>query len=148
MKAQIDDEDFELVYKHNWRIATTNSGQEVRSSTRPYVYLARYIIESYKGKLPKYILTDHVDRNIFNCQKYNIRLASHSENAINSSKRIDNTSGYKGVSITANGKYRAYIQVNKKWLSLGTHDSIIDAAKAYNTAARKYFGSFARLNSV
>jgi hypothetical protein len=40
----------------------------------------------------------------------------------------------------------ARITVNKKRMSLGSFKSEIDAAKAYDEAALKYYGNYAKLN--
>lgn len=58
------------------------------------------------------------------------------------------TSQYLGVSLSKRGKKRWYacITLGGKTVSLGRHECEIDAAKAYDTAARTHYGDFARLN--
>jgi hypothetical protein len=60
----------------------------------------------------------------------------------------NNTSGYKGVVIIKNAKkpYRAQVRVNSKMMYLGFYVTAEEAAKAYDRAAIKYYGDFARLN--
>ena len=57
-------------------------------------------------------------------------------------------SKYKGVKQPRNYKkqWEAHIKVNKKSIDLGYFNSEIEAAKAYDSAAMKYFGKFAKLN--
>ena len=89
---------------------------------------------------------DHKDENKLNNQRYNLRLATHSQNMINKKIRKDNTSGYKGVHITS-GKYiLAHIRTGGKQIHLGSFIDIVSAAHAYDDAAKKYYGEFARLN--
>ena len=38
--------------------------------------------------------------------------------------------------------------VNGKKISLGTHNDVKDAARAYNHAAQEHHGEFARLNII
>ena len=44
------------------------------------------------------------------------------------------------------GRYAARICHNKKYLHLGSHDTAIAAAVAYNEAAKVLQGEFAKLN--
>ena len=92
---------------------------------------------------------DHKDKNPLNCQRDNLRVASISQNGMNSKIRSDNTSGYKGVSFhIQTTKWRACIQVNSKQISLGLYETIKEAAVAYNIAAIKYHKEFAVLNEL
>ena len=54
-------------------------------------------------------------------------------------------SEFKGVHRN-NGKWRAAIRVNNKRLHLGYFTDEVLAAKAYDEAAKKYFGDLVRLN--
>lgn len=88
---------------------------------------------------------DHKDGDGLNNKFNNLRLASDTQNAQNTKKRSDNTSGFKGVSWHNKlGQWRAVIVVNKKQIHLGTFWDIQDAVAAYKKAAKHYFGEFAR----
>lgn len=57
------------------------------------------------------------------------------------------TSLYRGVHYdTKKRKWVAGIQIREKKMHLGSFNNEWEAARAYNTAAKKYFGSGARLN--
>ena len=62
----------------------------------------------------------------------------------------NNTSGYKGVFKNVNKKFpwKACINVNCEKIYLGQFRTKEDAAKAYNEAAIKLHGFFARLNEI
>lgn len=63
------------------------------------------------------------------------------------SSRRPKLSAYRGVSWAEDkSRWRAYIQVNSKFVWLGYHASEHDAASAYNEAAVKYHGDKAKLN--
>ena len=58
-------------------------------------------------------------------------------------------SGYSGVIFNKKNKnWNAYISIRKKKIYLGVFNNSVDAAKAYNKAALKYHGEFARLNKI
>lgn len=88
---------------------------------------------------------DHRDRNGLNNQKLNLRFCTTSQNIANSVGR--SASGFKGVYRFRNG-WTSHITVNYKTLYLGVFDTVLEGAKAYNEAALKYFGEFARLNQL
>lgn len=88
---------------------------------------------------------DHADNDRSNNAIANLRLASRKENCFNQGKRRHNTSGYKGVSWHAGiGKWRARIAVENGRRHLGFFASVEDAAKAYELAALKFHGEFAK----
>lgn len=77
----------------------------------------------------------------------NLRESTRSQNMGNAGVRVTNTSGFKGVWWDrARGKWSAEITVKYKKYSLGRFLSATDAARAYDEAALKHFGEFARLN--
>jgi hypothetical protein len=114
------------------------------------IYLHRLIMERILERpLVKGEKADHVNRNGLDCTRKNLRLATHTQNKQNESLHRDSKSGYKGVSWHTNKrKWRATITVNKRPMSLGYYTEVRDAARAYNKAAREYFGEFAVLNEV
>jgi hypothetical protein len=93
---------------------------------------------------------DHIDGNTFdNRRSSNLRLCTHHQNLINKKIQKNNITGFKGVVYREkNKKYSAQIQCNNKSIHLGMFSNPIDAALAYNAAALKYHGEFARLNEL
>lgn len=95
------------------------------------------------------LMIDHINRNTLDNRKCNLRYATYSQNSINRKLQKNNTSGYRGVHwFKITKKWKAKITCNKKRIYLGYYKSKIEAAKAYNKAAKKYFGEFAVLNNV
>lgn len=89
-------------------------------------------------------LVDHIhDDRKWDNRKNNLRVATKSENAINSPPRKKNISGCTGVTKTRSGTWRARIQVDGKEKMLGTFKNIDDAIKARKDAEKIYYGEFA-----
>jgi len=83
-----------------------------------------------------------------NC-KSNLREATLTQNQGNRSVSIFSKTGYKGVSWhKVSKKFRARLSTKGGEIYLGLFESPEDAALAYNEAAIKYFGQFAKLNKV
>lgn len=97
-----------------------------------------------KGRWP--LVVDHIDGDKTNNRWENLRECSGSTlNNANMRRPSRNTSGIKGVSwSSANGKWYASIMRNGRSYNLGYHDRIEDAAAAYQEAAGRLFGEFAR----
>lgn len=90
---------------------------------------------------------DHMDRNVSNNRRSNLRVATELQNRSNKSRYSNNWSGFKGVHLVkATGKYQARIQVGGKRISLGCFTTPLEAGRAYDQAAKQYHGEFASLN--
>lgn len=89
---------------------------------------------------------DHVDGDKLNNRRKNLRICTHLENMKNTRLKKSNTTGLKGVSKTASGRWRARITVNSKEIRLGVFDTKELAAAAYDAAALKFHGNFASTN--
>ena len=77
-----------------------------------------------------------------------MRAATRRQNGCNRHKYSDKTSSqYKGVCWhKRHKKWQASIGVERKMMSLGCFTDEVEAAKAYDAAAKKYHGEFACLN--
>ncbi|MFH1369694.1 MAG: AP2 domain-containing protein [Planctomycetota bacterium] len=96
---------------------------------------------------PKGLLVDHKNNDGLDNRRENLRLATSSQNNCNKRKRKNASSRFVGVSFNKlKRRWCAYICFNGKNIWLGWFDSEIEAAKAYDEAARKYHGEFAKLN--
>ena len=112
-------------------------------------YLAHRLAWLYvSGEWPKNEI-DHKN-NIGNDNRWcNLREATRGQNNYNSSLYSNNSSGYKGVSWHIREKrWRAYIRIHTKRINIGSYNIKEEAALAYNKAAIKHFGDYAKLNEV
>jgi hypothetical protein len=146
--ALVDDSDYDWVNQWKWTALTSlhtfyayrwSSGPH---TTRTYISMHRLIMGQ-----SDYPHVDHVDGNGLNNQRNNLRWATHKQNAANRRKSKKNTSGFKGVSWRKDStKWEAGISLKGNYIYLGHHAAAIDAARAYDKAARDLFGEFANLN--
>ena len=141
--AQVDDEDYEYLNQWKWSAAKGRiTYYAVRVENKTYIPMHRVLLKLTDPK----ILGDHIDGNGLNNQKHNIRPCTPVQNKYNSIKK-NSGSTYKGVTWNKqHKKWRARIMYNKKEIFIGHYTSEIEAAKAYDNEAKKYFGEFAYLN--
>lgn len=110
--------------------------------------LSRLIYIWHNGDIGAFDI-DHKDRVTTNNKITNLRICTRSFNNGNTKIPVTNTTGFKGVSYEKRrGKFEAYINFKSKKKHLGYYERPEDAAVAYNEAAVKYFGEFARLNKI
>ena len=112
-------------------------------------YLAHRLAWLYMtGDWPKEYI-DHINCVRDDNRWENLREANRSQNNSNVKPRKNSLSKYKGVSWhKKNASWRARISVNNNSIALGYFSSELEAAKAYNEAAKKYHGEYAYLNSL
>lgn len=91
---------------------------------------------------------DHRNGNGLDNQKDNLRVCTRLQNARSfASKRKNASSKFRGVSRDFDReKWFADIRVLRKTIHLGRYEQEEDAAKAYDAAAKIYFGEFASPN--
>lgn len=150
----VDDEDYNYLSRWTWRrqpvkgrsYAITQAHNGIRYTT---FRMHRLIMESICGPLQNGMAVDHIDGDGLNNRRSNLRICNHLQNMQNQLRRTDNLSGFKGVSWKkSSSKWLARITVDKKVIHLGLFGDKLEAARAYNAAALKHFGEFARLNEV
>ena len=148
--ALIDDEDFEYLNQFKWCTQKVPKTFYARRNKRingkqTVIYMHREIM-----KTPNDIEVDHQDHNGLNCQKSNMRNCSIQENNRNARKtNLHRSSKYKGVHWRkSKQRWNPSITYNGKLKYLGLFSSEIEAAFAYNRAAKELFGDFAYLNPI
>lgn len=145
--ALVDDRDFEAMSHYKWHarkgVRTWYAeGHGHREDGAPtHLSMHRLIMGAPEG-----MQVDHIDGNGLNNTRENLRLCTRAENQFNRACS-GGKSKYKGVSLHRNGKkWRAQIWFADKRVDLGLFIDEEDAARAYDEAARRLFGQFARLN--
>ena len=143
--ALVDDSDYERVNAFKWyadRPPCARSFYAVKNdSCRGGALRSRTRMHNFILGL-KYV--DHKDGDGLNNQRHNLRPATRSQNAANTSRNRRNSSGYKGVVRTGRGKWMARITKNKQIKYLGSFETPQEAADCYYAAAVEIFGEFAR----
>lgn len=92
---------------------------------------------------------DHINHNIKDNRKSNLRIITVSQNAINKKIVSNNTSGVTGVCWNKKDSYwQAYITLDYKTKHLGCFQNKEDAIKARKDAEEKYFGEYSYDNSM
>jgi hypothetical protein len=148
LKALVDDDDFEELSKVKWcanKIGRTFYA--VRRVPNPKTIMKQILMHRKVMNAPIDICIDHIDGNGLNNTKDNLRFCTKRENVCGQKQQIGKTSKYKGVCWNKReNKWKAYIKCHQKLQNLGHFDTEISAALAYDNAANRLFGEFARTN--
>jgi len=150
--AKVDPADYERLQKYEWFVGKRKNNNSF--------YTQGFVTDSKTGKeklvsmhreilkVPKGMLVDHINHDGMDNRSANLRKATHSQNMCNRKKfSCASSSKYKGVSWhKGKRKWEATIGLKGRNIHLGRFKSEIEAAKAYDAAAREYHGEFAYLN--
>ena len=139
--ALIDDEDAPLVSQYQWRVDRRSRINYAKSGSES-IYMHRLLLCP-----PPSFIVDHVDRDGLNNTRANLRLATLRQNAQNMLSRTGR-SVFKGVYwFPKTQQWQAQIKPpHQKRHTIGYFGSPEEAARAYDQAARRHFGEFARVN--
>lgn len=97
------------------------------------------------------VVVDHRDGNVFDNRRHNIRVCDNARNVKNQRVRRSGKfcSRFKGVTRDGNsGSWRAQITADKAHYNLGSYATERAAALAYDVAALRLHGAFARTNAA
>lgn len=145
----VSDEDYEACAKKNWYLKDKSiTASHYKNGIKTTVVLSRFIYELLSGQpIPKSHFIEFEDGNRFNnCRENLILLPNHLKKRRDTTKR--NSTGFKGVTKIHEGRYIAKITYNNIHRYIGTFDSPIKAAIAFNKKATELLGDRAFLNKV
>lgn len=143
---------YPAVIRHKWISHTTETEDVVYAAASiqsKQITMHRFVFGSVHGRT----VIDHIDRNGLNNCLSNLRVATVARNAANKRKQVGKySSRFKGVHWRPDagngGKWRAFIECDKKRETIGYFSTQEEAAIAYNARAVQLFGEFARLNEL
>lgn len=144
----VDDHDFERLSKFRWYAS-------VRGKLIKRTYAIRYFTENKKMQpraVQREIMglikgdarqVDHINGDTLDNRRSNLRICTRSENRKNNRKLPYKK--YKGIT-KSKKKWFAQILHNGETRYLGTHETEIAEARAYDEGAKRLHGEFASLN--
>lgn len=149
--AIVDDADYEMLMSHSvsWSAGSTIICRS--KITHQTETMGRLILGLGRDH---YQQCDHIDHDIYNNLRSNLRVCSPSENQRNKKIYPNKVSMFRGV-VYDKGRVKCWkVKLSFKkdnhqiHLNLGRFDNQIDAAITYNIAAYKHYGEYACLNPV
>jgi len=141
--ALVDDEDYDFVSSFNkWHINSVGylATSKMINYDRTFYTMHRIIMERLLGEaIPEGLVIDHKNRNKLDNRRENLRLATYSQNNINSKIPENNTSGHKGIGFhKKRNQWRA--RIGK--CHLGWFETIEEAIEARKLAERIFYSEF------
>lgn len=140
--AIIDAEDEHIVSQYQWTAARRGNTWYAQSHTgHNFLYMHRLLLGLKRGGP----VCDHINGDGLDNRRTNLRTCTHTQNLRNRRLQSNNTLGFKGIR-PRSGRWQAHISLNRQQRFLGTFDTAVEAAQAYDRAASELFGEFARFN--
>lgn len=148
--ALVDDENYDWLMQYKWcaqkRRNTFYAATTIKLGKNQWTSLRMHQL-IINQKLNKNEEIHHINGNGLDNCAHNLEILTRSHHRAMDKKQINTTSKYKGVCFNKrNNKWKSEITVNLKKINIGTFISEIDAARAYDKFAIKYFQQYARLN--
>lgn len=143
--ALVDQADAQILNQFKW--CATRRGATWYAVRGTYLPDGRRTLMYMHTAITGYHRTDHVNGDGLDNRRCNLRAVTQAENMKNTRRPSNNSSGFKGVCWDRKRRiWRAYIKVSGHQRHLGYFPNPIDAAIAYDRAARRDFGEYAAVN--
>ena len=137
-KVMIDIDDLEKVLEHKWHI-NTNGYCRCHDLL---IDLQRFLLNLNEFN-KNYV--DHISGNKLDNRKCNLRIVTNQQNQFNRNNDGSGGNKRKGVSYRKDrNKWRAYITIDGKQISLGLFETEQEAIDARRKAEEKYYGEYRR----
>jgi hypothetical protein len=150
--ALVDGEDYDMLATYKWYAMPYPSDDNRWFAMRELWIPERNLkttVRMHRAIMqpPAHLDVDHRNGNGLDNRRSNLRVATRAQNMQNSHSQVSTSSRYKGVSWRKDiRKWDVRIVVHGRQIFLGHFRDELDAALAYDGAARVHFGEFARLN--
>lgn len=127
----VDDADFGWLNSYKWYAQGVEgrAARRIRFPRNTIIYIYHQILDVNPWELrTKNLEVDHIDRNIANCRRDNLRIVTHATNMLNSKTSLNKTGvGYDSL----HNRWKAYIdRPHKSRINIGTFRNKIDALAA------------------
>ena len=132
----IDKIDLEKTLNYTWCISKT--GYLVANINYKVTKLHRYLLTPSIDKV-----VDHINGDLLNNRRNNLRICTMSENGKNIKLKSNNSSGYAGIRKTNHNTFNVRITVNNKEIHVGNFQSLDIAINERHNAELKYYKEFA-----
>lgn len=148
-KFLVDVDIYQLINKYKWNESNGYIYRTIYDKNKPPYFHAKLYLHRFIMNPPANVPIDHIDGDTYNNLRINLRLCTDRDNNRNKKKFFINYTEYKGVFWRKDRQtWIAKIKVDGKGIYLGSFNNERDAAKAYNDAAKEYFGKFANYNKI
>lgn len=150
--ALVDDDDFERVSQYVWQADARVgngplNGWDAKTCVRqPDGRRRKLIMSRLITNAPVGSTVDHINGNSLDNRKANLRVTTAIQNSWNRKPNRNTLTGFKGVRKQNGSTYQVRITVHGVRVNVGNFPSAEAGARAYDAAARKHFGEYARLN--
>lgn len=130
-RAKIDKEDVDKIKNYKWNF----SDYVYTNINKKHISLHRIITDTINEPDKYNNLIDHINGDVLDNRKSNLRICSPSENAYNRHTKVK---GYTSFKSGNKIYYKAYLYKDNKCINLGTFVNEEDAIKARKEAEIKY----------
>lgn len=141
LSATVDRDLFEDLSRFNWLAHEHQPGKfyAARRTRSAYLYMHRVIAGAGDS-----VIVDHINGEKLDNRRANLRFCTRPQNQWNSGPR---TGRFKGVHwAKRDRRWVAQIAANGRRINLGSFLDEVEAARAYDAAARDLHGEFAHQN--